>query len=585
MDLTRISKSAGDLGSLPEYIINNFIPGARPLLNRYPQLVQFLGFIVAFWYLGPVYRLQQIWSSFSDLLVSSITVSSEEDLFAYLVNWMGEKRTLRADQTLNASTNVPVDDRRRRARRELDADETTPKITRDNKIRYEQSQGTQWLVHRRRIFFVRRSVGDGYTYYGNRNKRMEDLTISCLGRSTQPIKDLMEEVYRSNKNKERTMTVIRRPFTGGYSSRLSWSRLTSKPRRQLDTVILDTTEKDRVLNDVEEYMSEHTAAYYGDRGIPYRRGYLFWGPPGTGKTSFCLALAAKFNLDVYVLTLLDQELTDSDLMSLMNQLPTPSLLLLEDVDTAGLSRDKASRDSSVPSFMRGARKRGSSSTSSSKQTKDPGEDDDSDTTRSTRISLSGLLNAIDGVAAPEGHILIMTTNKPYELDEALVRAGRISVKVPFRHASQQQASEIFLRMYLDQSGDVTAMPDPGKTDLEDCARRFAEQIPDGEFSPADLQDYLLTHKKTPRLAAGGVEAWMKTKYAEREAQEQERKEQRERRKKAAERKRLEAARGLKDLLAEGTEVEGTEGDIDKKSVEELMEAAEQEVKAEDDGVA
>ena len=53
-----------------------------------------------------------------------------------------------------------------------------------------------------------------------------------------------------------------------------------------------------------------------------------------------------------------------------------------------------------------------------------------------RVTLSGLLNAIDGIAAPEGHILIMTTNKPHELDNVLVRAGRISVRVGFKNASK-----------------------------------------------------------------------------------------------------------------------------------------------------
>lgn len=67
--------------------------------------------------------------------------------------------------------------------------------------------------------------------------------------------------------------------------------------------------------------------------------------PGTGKTSFALALASKFNLDVYNLTLLDQDLTDSDLISLLNQLPGRSLLLLEDIDTAGLNRKGKSRSS------------------------------------------------------------------------------------------------------------------------------------------------------------------------------------------------------------------------------------------------
>jgi len=67
------------------------------------------------------------------------------------------------------------------------------------------------------------------------------------------------------------------------------------------------------------------------------------------------------------------------------------------------------------------------------------------------ISLSGLLNAIDGVASHEGRVLIMTTNFPEKLDEALIRPGRVDMKIEFSLATREQIRELFIRMYSSDS--------------------------------------------------------------------------------------------------------------------------------------
>ncbi|KIW73892.1 hypothetical protein PV04_01973 [Phialophora macrospora] len=549
MDFQRMRKTAITGGSslveLPEYIITSFLPGARPLLEQYPFLFRFFGIILALYYFGPIARLKSLWTQFSSMIVATVNVSSDEDLFGYLTSWISERRTFRADQVLNAMSNTPQDTGRRRMRHHDPDLEETKRMNEPPKIKYEQGQGMQLFVHKKRLFFCLRQFGEGHTYYGNRYKRMEIISISCLGRSTQPIKDLIEHIYFVNKASERSLTIIRRPYRGGQT----WSRVTSKPRRALDTVILEIEQKEKVLADVAEYMDQATMTFYANHGIPYRRGYLFHGPPGVGKTSFALAIASKFNLDVYNLSLLDNDLTDSDLISLLNQLPGRSLLLLEDIDTAGLSR----KGKSTTGARRGGAPFGSGF-QRGQVPRDPEDyniNDDEEAGSNSRVTLSGLLNAIDGVAAPEGHVLIMTTNKPNELDDALVRAGRISVRVGFKNASKRQAEEIFLRMFIDlstpsslrgmeeASASSTPTEDekaedefglPNGTDtmqVRGLAKDFAALVPEGDFSPADLQDYLLIHKKDPQKAVDEAKSWMEKADEERKRKNEEQKEQKE----------------------------------------------------------
>ena len=169
------------LVELPEYIITTFFPSARPLLDKNPGVIRFLGTLLAVWYLFPLTRLQLLWSRFSFVIIATINISSEEDLFAYLTSYIAKRSTLRADQALNATSNPPQESRRRD--RHIDYEESGRRTNEDLKIKYEQSQGLQLFLYEKRLFFITRKFGEGYTYVGNRYKRIKILTLSCLGRS------------------------------------------------------------------------------------------------------------------------------------------------------------------------------------------------------------------------------------------------------------------------------------------------------------------------------------------------------------------------------------------------------------------
>lgn len=160
------------------------------------------------------------------------------------------------------------------------------------------------------------------------------------------------------------------------------------------------------------------------------------------------------------------------------------------------------------------------------------------------------LTTTSGVASHEGRVLIMTTNKPENLDAALIRPGRVDLQVGFTNATQPQIKELFERMYSnDVSTNTTQLIEPktlSKTasspktskvsfdtartekkkdtvensltasELTEVATRFADEIPDGIFSPAEIQGFLLKRKKEPRKAAEEVGAWVEEMKQRRE---------------------------------------------------------------------
>jgi chaperone BCS1 len=167
---------------------------------------------------------------------------------------------------------------------------------------------------------------------------------------------------------------------------------------------------DMLLEDVSHFLTRED--FYLRRGMPYHRGYLFHGPPGTGKTSAAKAIAAYHNLDLYYMSLGDAN-RDVDLMEFMSSVKSRSVLLLEDVDVFQAAQQRSSE----------------------------GDED------SKGISLAGLLNALDGVATPHGLIAILTSNQPDVLDQALVRPGRIDRSVEFGSLTDDSLNALFEFFY------------------------------------------------------------------------------------------------------------------------------------------
>jgi chaperone BCS1 len=203
-----------------------------------------------------------------------------------------------------------------------------------------------------------------------------------------------------------------------------WERVEGYAPRLLAAVILPPDEKEHLVQDIEN--SRKSKRRYLRLGVPYHRGYLLYGPPGTGKTSLVSALAANFGLAIYAINL--AVFNDRSLLNAVNQISPNSVLLFEDLDCMKSGKAR------VPS---NAGKNDGTKTGEEK----------ADVADRSGVTLSGLLNVLDGFYAPTNVLFMMTTNRIEALDEALLRPGRIDYKLYLGKASDRQKIELYRRFF------------------------------------------------------------------------------------------------------------------------------------------
>jgi len=389
--------------------------------------------------------------------VATVVISQHEPHYPWMRLWLGKEARLEENGGRVSLASVPQS--------ELDG-----------------RRGGQLDTHKPPEMHMQCAKGERYTII-NKGRRLwiqltevkdegENLEISLLnltGDAYEFVKELVMEArdLYLERMKKRTRIMITSGNEFG-SMAGGWDNLGSRPSRPISTVIIEDGIAEKLLSDVQEFIG--SAEWYAERGQPYRRGYLLHGPPGCGKSSLINAIAGELHMAICICDLSSKSLTNAKLMTLISSVPKHSILLLEDVDAAFRTDPAANDDDSDSGNSASMPARGSKEASG--------------------ITFSGLLNALDGIAGQEGSVVFMTTNHIDRLDDALIRPGRVDVRMQLKLATQAVARRLFQRFYSNGTPDTPP-------ELATLAQQFASKIPDQSLCPAAIQGHLMSYKGDP----------------------------------------------------------------------------------------
>ncbi|KAF8312188.1 hypothetical protein DL93DRAFT_1324656 [Clavulina sp. PMI_390] len=256
------------------------------------------------------------WNSFVDSFFLTAHFSQEDYPYDWILHWLAKQPSYSASRefdvasarTTGSLTSVTND-----IEDEADLEHFPPGVKRtviQFMPSYDITHSIYYSGHWLKITRSRRGT-HGYA----------EIKISVVARNNNVLKQLVLQARREYEaDMEHRVHIYLAEGTG-------WRWNGAQKKRPLSSVVLEPGVKDMLIADAKDFLASE--AWYADRGIPYRRGYLLYGVPGSGKTSLIHAIAGELSLDIYVVSLSAKGMSDNTLASLLGRVPARCILLLE----------------------------------------------------------------------------------------------------------------------------------------------------------------------------------------------------------------------------------------------------------------
>lgn len=243
------------------------------------------------------------------------------------------------------------------------------------------------------------------------------LTITGLGRNRKRVMDMIEDFkYKPAAGKLEIYTC----------EHGRWSRIASILPRSIQSVMTEGGIKDKIIAQIEKYKGDRD--WYHTKGLPYKLTYVLHGPAGTGKTSLIKAIATHLGRSICLMSF--SEMSDGKLNRLLAEMPENSLLLIEDFDSSSAVSKRAGVEASDPSEVEGMVKLSE---------------------KFSGLTLSGVLNAFDGIVSLDDRLIFLTTNVLDSIDPAMVRPGRVDHVIEIGYLKDSTIREYIGMMYPGRS--------------------------------------------------------------------------------------------------------------------------------------
>lgn len=318
---------------------------AMALLEQLPALPEHLDAASLITYMAALFgvlgsAVWAIWNmaySVYGYCTSTIVLHSDDETYEYLMYWLGKQKEniwstsfaaglgnsginymAGMDESVTSSRDEETEENLALAAEDFDKYWAQRMLhDKSHPIVYTPSEGTHWLRYHSTWISFNRHTNKVKVSRDYENHDTESIVLTCLGRNPAALRNLLAEAQATYLARDGAETVIYHSTGRG-----SWQRRASRVARDISTVVLDPVQKDALLEDIRDYLHPLTKKWYRERGIPYRRGYILYGGPGTGKTSLCLALAGMFLLPIYITGLNSLNMSEDSLAQLFASLPS-----------------------------------------------------------------------------------------------------------------------------------------------------------------------------------------------------------------------------------------------------------------------